>query len=32
MKALERPIAIPTISWDQVKAPVCAMVSVPGIC
>lgn len=32
MEVLGRPIVIPTISWDQVKAPVCAMVSVPGIC
>ena len=32
MAVLGSPIVIPTISWNQMKAPVCAVVSVPGIC
>ncbi len=32
MAVLDSPIVIPTISWNQMKAPVCAVVSVPGIC
>lgn len=32
LKALGRPIVFPTISWGQVNATVCTLVSVPGIC